>query len=772
LAGLVVAAVAGCQGGSSPDPPRPGTELLGPELPVTAAASLVADQSMNEVVAFDGTNHLAVWAGTPGAGLRAMRFDASGRALDPRPLQLTDRLPDASNFPGGTQLGATFDGRNYLVVWTTSGSPPSDIHGARVSPDGEVLDPGGFPIADTGPDDREPAVAFDGTHSVVVWKGGETGGPVLAVRVDGDGKVVDPEPIRVGDAGRRPAVAASGDQVLIAWHTDGGIRAARLDAAGTVLPAGGVPLPSAPDARHQVVAFDGVNWHVAWIEGDGSSQPFRVLTARIGPGGDVLDREAVAVATGLAATYTLSAAAAGEQVLVAWDNSGGPEPEVRAARIDRSGAVLDPGGILVHRGPNSGVRVQLAPGPGHVLAAFSSTSGDPCCTTLGRRVGHDGTLLDPNPIPLSVTGSQQDSPRVASDGTTHLAAWVDTLGESQDELRVARFDESGPLDPDGITIGRYDDLALHAVAFDGSNFLLAFSWGERPQTIDEILEVEAVVPPSGPGGLSVAVVSPAGELLAPAPVRVADAAGDGSFSVGGEGTLLVWTVDPGNVVGAVISREGTVAHGPAPISPEAVVYKGEGASRPVAAFDGEHHLVVYAYRENFDDIDLELRGTRVTEEAAVVDPEPLGIVDSPASDEVPALAWNGNRFLLAWYSHNLRPSELAVDAVRLDRDGRVADPGPVRLSEASADQSVDVAAAGDGFLVVWPRRGDVNGSDVLGARVDDAGTTPDQGGFVIAKGTTSIDLSGAGDRWISGYSRGIDPQPGSSRAYVRPIAAR
>jgi hypothetical protein len=747
LAGLVAAAVVGCQGGSAPDPPRPGDALLGPEQPVTAISSLVPDQSMSEAVSFDGTNHLVVWAGTPGKGLRAMRFDPSGRALDPRPLQLTDRLPDASNFPDGTQLAATFDGYNHLVVWTTSGSPPSDIRGARVSPDGRVLDPGGFPVADTGPDDRAPAVAFDGTHSVVVWRGGEPGGPVLAVRVDGEGEVVDPEPIRVGVAGNRPAVASSGTELLVAWHTDGGLRAARLDAAGTVLPAGGQPLPSGPGARHPAVAFDGANWHVTWIEGDG------VRTARVGPGGDVLDREAVAVATGLPATYSLSAAAAGDRVLVAWDDARGPEPEIRAARLDRSGRVLDAGGILVHRGQNTGTRVRLAPGPGHVLAAFSSTPGNPCCRTLGRRIGHDGALLDPAPITLSVTDSRPGAGGVASDGATHLVAWLDARGEPQHELRVARFDATGPLDPEGIPIGRYDSVGLDDVVFDGSNFLVAFSVRQAPPA----------------GGLFVAVVSPAGELRTPAPVRVADAAGDGSLSVGADGTLLVWTVEPGDVVGAVISRDGTVVHGPGPISPPAVRYEGDMASRPVAAFDGERHLVVYAYRENFDDIDLELRGTRVTEELSVVDAEPLRIVDSPASDEVPALAWNGARYLLAWYSHSLRPTELAVDAVRLDRDGRVVDPGPVRLSGASADQSVDVAAAGEDFLVVWPGTGE---GDVLGARVTDDGTTPDAGGFVVAEDSGVVALSSAGDGWVSVYHRRRDSGAGPAGGYLRPIAAR
>lgn len=76
--------------------------------------------------------------------------------------------PTGSGLQGaaGDQLhvAVAFDGSNYLVVWEDHRSSGSDIYGARVTPAGTVLDPGGIAISAGSGDQINPAAAFDGTN--------------------------------------------------------------------------------------------------------------------------------------------------------------------------------------------------------------------------------------------------------------------------------------------------------------------------------------------------------------------------------------------------------------------------------------------------------------------------------------------------------------------------------------------------------------------------------------------------------------------------------
>jgi hypothetical protein len=141
-------------------------------------------------IAFDGTNHLVVWR-TPSTTIRAARVTTAGINLD-TPAGFPIAISGTSKYPA-----VAFDGVNYMVVWhKTATSTQDDIYGARVTKDGFVLDPEGFIICDAPMNQNYPTIAFNGTNYLVVWydwrsNNVEGDGSAYGARVTPNGTVLD-----------------------------------------------------------------------------------------------------------------------------------------------------------------------------------------------------------------------------------------------------------------------------------------------------------------------------------------------------------------------------------------------------------------------------------------------------------------------------------------------------------------------------------------------------------------------------------------------------
>ena len=88
------------------------------------------------------------------------------------------------------------NGSEFLVVWEDrrNGIDETDIYASRVAADGTTLDPDGIAIATADGLEWTPEVASDGTNFLVVWTDGVqvNRGDVRAARVTPQGEVLDP----------------------------------------------------------------------------------------------------------------------------------------------------------------------------------------------------------------------------------------------------------------------------------------------------------------------------------------------------------------------------------------------------------------------------------------------------------------------------------------------------------------------------------------------------------------------------------------------------
>jgi hypothetical protein len=188
---------------------------------------------------FDGTNYMVVWHSDD--CIYGTRVDVDGVVLDS--LGIIISTSDSWCY----DPAIAYDGTNYLVVWEDRRSGTSyDIYGARIGTDGIVVDSTAFAICDAAYDQWDADIDFDGTNYLVVWSDARssTDFDIYGARVDPDGSILDPSGIVIETAIRdqeRPAVGYDGDKYYVAWTSRRGgkpyydVHAARVAIDGTVL---------------------------------------------------------------------------------------------------------------------------------------------------------------------------------------------------------------------------------------------------------------------------------------------------------------------------------------------------------------------------------------------------------------------------------------------------------------------------------------------------------------------------------------------------------
>lgn len=492
---------------------RTGTLLDASPLTVSSGPGMQYSPS----VASNGTDYLVAWddmrSGDSGSYIRASRVTHDGRVLDAQPLQLPE---DAANdyFPA-----VASNGTDYLVIWSRYfRSRGSQIFGARVTSEGEVLDPAGLAVTDLRPetDSSRPSVVSNGTDYLAAW--GESSGPFGSVselrvaRVTSRGTVETPGGSMpgAGPGADRPALAFNGTNYFVVWRP-----VSRWEVLGLRLDASGVPLDVRAtvlvrkyidDAWTPAIAFNGSHFLVVWR--DGWTRSEGIIGTRVAPDGTVLDPGGLLVDTyrGRAGLYRPAVASDGKDFFVAWQREREEQSLIFGTRVSAEGRVDTPGGQVVGAGLGLGSSSPSlsSNGEGYLLAFLERGPDGMGVQLSARRISKTGAPIDTTSRVLcDLRESSPDFVNVASNGTDYLAVWEDQRGGTRD-IYGTRVMADGTVSPqDGFVISNArDNQRAPAVASDGTDYLVAWGdfrngnssdvYGARVSGVGQVLDPEGI----------------------------------------------------------------------------------------------------------------------------------------------------------------------------------------------------------------------------------------------------------------------------------------
>jgi len=133
---------------------------------------------------------------------------------------LTAGLSDLS---GDAGTGLASSGTNYLIVWKDLREGKTDIYAARLANDGEVLDLNGFAVCTTPFDQGGATVTYGDNTYLVLWRDHRSGDndDIYAARVTPQGNLLDPDGIAVAaEPGNQwqPGIAFWGSHFLAVYE--------------------------------------------------------------------------------------------------------------------------------------------------------------------------------------------------------------------------------------------------------------------------------------------------------------------------------------------------------------------------------------------------------------------------------------------------------------------------------------------------------------------------------------------------------------------------
>lgn len=452
----------------------------------TAAIQLCSDQDMDvfSSIGFDGNDYLVMWEEDntvfPSGAFCGRRLTHDAVPLDSgfiKPLlngyvcEYPSVSPDHDDF---LVAGCFWDTTTFNM----------GVCCARISPEGAVLDSGMF-LPLSADNQYEPSGASDGTDFLAVWP--EDHGQFTALsaaRITADGTVLDPVgfPVDTAPTYKLNPATAFGDSVYLAsWTDDRGatgadIYCARIGMDGHVLdPDGIVVCGETLDQDHPDISFDGQNFLVAWHD-NRSNMRGNIYAARVSPAGAVLDPDGFAVA--VSDSFDDAAPAVcfnGTDHLVVWQgySYGTVDTSIYGALVSTAGTVTRPRFRVGYAAGQSQAEPSVARGSANSLVAWVNLADG---AVYAARIRADGTVPDTNALFVDKSSLYNELPHVTADADGFRVLW-DYWGDMDStHFTVARIDTAGSLvRSDAWFTIPGSQLGSDAVYGSGPDLLLLFS---------------------------------------------------------------------------------------------------------------------------------------------------------------------------------------------------------------------------------------------------------------------------------------------------------
>ena len=282
---------------------------------------------------------------------------------------------------------AAWGKNSYLTVWQSTRNESSQIFGARLSSSGQLLQRESFPISLSPRDQLFPAISFGADCYLIVWqdlRGGKNW-EIYGARIGPDGK--------------------------------------RLDSAD-------LPIGTGPGNRkHPAVSWNGRDFLAVWME-ERPGTGWDIAGKRISSSGAIVAQDEIAVSVSPGDQTSPAIGLLQKNFLVVWSDNRSGNSDIYGARIDPSGNNLDPAGFAISTAPDEQINPAVASNGNTADVVWADRRKGEVYAVYGARISKEGSLLDPEGIPLAASARNHQFPDIACLGPSCYLSWEEELPRS------------------------------------------------------------------------------------------------------------------------------------------------------------------------------------------------------------------------------------------------------------------------------------------------------------------------------------------------------